>query len=361
MAEAIGGKGSLVWNYFTKVSDSKAKCNVCGKELASTSGSTISLARHLESKHRDKFAEYTDAKKTRDAEREGIRKRKQMDDGPPKKQAKLSFHTPANDQALQEQFKTALLEHIAKTQSPFSQIGTPSFIKLIGIANKRIKVQHLTTLSEITWIYVLWVSASWGQLEDFKSGMERKWRTLEVDLADDAEPVQLDLELSPTSKLLQRSKIARYAGRGLSKMKQEMVTYESFSFASRNADVLAWWKTHETHLPILSKIAKKILAIPASSAKSERVFSTGGLVITAKRGRLSPSKVEDLILLKQNLSRVREFLDSTDYNMETGGHNAFKNIVVHIAEREAPVEDEVDDDIYDLDDIDDDNDEIVML
>ena len=148
--------------------------------------------------------------------------------------------------------------------------------------------------------------------------MERKWRTLEVDLADDAEPVQLDLELSPTSKLLQRSKIARYAGRGLSKMKQEMVTYESFSFASRNADVLAWWKTHETHLPILSKIAKKILAIPASSAKSERVFSTGGLVVTAKRGRLSPSKVEDLILLKQNLSRVREFLDSTDYNIETG-------------------------------------------
>ena len=150
MAEAIGGKGSLVWNYFTKVSDSKAKCNVCGKELASTSGSTTSLARHLESKHRDKFAEYTDAKKTRDAEREGIRKRKQMDDGPPKKQAKLSFHTPANDQALQEQFNTALLEHIAETQSPFSQFGTPSFIKLIGIANKRIKVQHPTTLSRNT-------------------------------------------------------------------------------------------------------------------------------------------------------------------------------------------------------------------
>ena len=81
------------------------------------------------------------------------------------------------------------------------------------------------------------------------------------------------------------------------------------------------------------------------------------MVVTAKRGRLSPSKVEDLILLKQNLSRVREFLDNTDYNIETGGHNAFKNIVVHIAEGEAPVEDEVDDDIYDLDDID----EIVML
>ena len=39
--------------------------------------------------------------------------------------------------------------------------------------------------------------------------------------------------------------------------------------------VLDWWKTHETVLPILAKVAKKVLTVPASSAKSERVFSTG--------------------------------------------------------------------------------------
>ena len=76
MAESGGGKGSLVWNYFTRITDIKAKCNTCGKELASTSGSTSSLARHLESKHREEFATYLEAKETREKERnQGKRKK----------------------------------------------------------------------------------------------------------------------------------------------------------------------------------------------------------------------------------------------------------------------------------------------
>ena len=205
---------------------------------------------------------------------------------------------------------------------------------------------------------------SWGKLEDIKSKMERKWNVV-----DDEEGLRVPVnpELSPTSKLLQRSRLARAAGGGLSKIKKEMATYESFSFASRKCDVLAWWKAHEEHLPVLAKIARKILAIPASSAKSERVFSTGGLVVTAKRGRLSPSKVEDLILLKQNLSRVRDFLAATTYKVEAGGHNAFQNIIVHVTEGADPVEaEDVNDDMYDLEGDDENEDEnqdeeIVML
>ena len=124
----------------------------------------------------------------------------------------------------------------------------------------------------------------------------------------------------------------RAAGGGLSKIKKEMATYESFSFASRKCDVLA----HEEHLPVLAKIARKILAIPALSVKSERVFSTGGLVVTAQMGRLCPIKLEDLILLKQNLSRVRGFLATTTYKVDVGGHNAFQNIIVHVTEGAEP-------------------------
>ena len=121
---------------------------------------------------------------------------------------------------------------------------------------------------------------------------------------------------------------------------------------------MAWWKAHEEHLPVLAKVARKILAIPASSAKSERVFSTGGLVVTAKRGRLSPSKVEDLILLKQNLSRVRDFLSKTTYKVQAGGHNTFQNIVVHVTEGAPSVEaEDVNDDMYDLEGDDENQDE----
>ena len=48
-------------------------------------------------------------------------------------------------------------------------------------------------------------------------------------------------------------------------------------------DPLTWWKCHETSFPIIYKLALKYLAIPASTAPSERVFSTAKKYITEKK------------------------------------------------------------------------------
>ena len=48
-------------------------------------------------------------------------------------------------------------------------------------------------------------------------------------------------------------------------------------------NLLEWWKKHENAFPILSKIARKVLGIVATSAPSERVFSIAGNIITQKR------------------------------------------------------------------------------
>ena len=89
-------------------------------------------------------------------------------------------------------------------------------------------------------------------------------------------------------------------------MKIEMNRYESYSYASKDENILKWWKQHENILPLLSNIAKTVLAIPASSAKSERVFSTGGNVVTKKRNRLAPKKVEKLIITAENGKHVED-------------------------------------------------------
>ena len=44
-----------------------------------------------------------------------------------------------------------------------------------------------------------------------------------------------------------------------------------------NTQVLPWWAVYEKAFPLLSKVAKYVLGIPASSAKSERVFSAGDI------------------------------------------------------------------------------------
>jgi hypothetical protein len=54
---------------------------------------------------------------------------------------------------------------------------------------------------------------------------------------------------------------------GLSKIKKEIATYESFSFASRKCDVLAWLKAHEEHLPVLAKIARQIFGYTSIISK----------------------------------------------------------------------------------------------
>ena len=57
---------------------------------------------------------------------------------------------------------------------------------------------------------------------------------------------------------------------------------------SETADVYAWWHKNQKSFPILSRIARKYLSIPATLVSSERLFSDAGNQITSKRSRLSP-------------------------------------------------------------------------
>ena len=62
-----------------------------------------------------------------------------------------------------------------------------------------------------------------------------------------------------------------------------MRRYEASGNPGRNVDVLDFWKQNQDVFPLLAKMARIVLAIPASSAKSEHVFSTGGLIVTPRR------------------------------------------------------------------------------
>jgi hypothetical protein len=48
-------------------------------------------------------------------------------------------------------------------------------------------------------------------------------------------------------------------------------------------DVLSYWCINRHKLPKMSHLARKLLAIPATSTASERVFSTCGVILTDRR------------------------------------------------------------------------------
>ncbi|XP_072147978.1 zinc finger BED domain-containing protein RICESLEEPER 1-like [Setaria viridis] len=64
---------------------------------------------------------------------------------------------------------------------------------------------------------------------------------------------------------------------------------------AKEFDILEYWKMSSNKYPVLSLLAKDVLAIPASTVPSESAFSTGGRIIDPLRCSLSTSTVEALI------------------------------------------------------------------
>jgi len=70
-------------------------------------------------------------------------------------------------------------------------------------------------------------------------------------------------------------------------------------------DPLVWWKLHADKYPHVWKLASIVLAIPATSAPSERVFSAAANIVNKKRVRLKSENVDLLVFLKAN----KQFVD----------------------------------------------------
>lgn len=76
--------------------------------------------------------------------------------------------------------------------------------------------------------------------------------------------------------------------------------------SSENFDVLLWWKNQQDIYPVLSLVARDVLAMQVSTVASESAFSAGGRVIDPFRSRLDPEMVEALICTKDWVAASRK-------------------------------------------------------
>jgi len=60
-------------------------------------------------------------------------------------------------------------------------------------------------------------------------------------------------------------------------------------------DILSWWKFKVPKYPVLSRLTRDILAVPASTVASESTFSTSGRTLSAVRNSLNDESIEALI------------------------------------------------------------------
>ncbi|CAF1043050.1 unnamed protein product [Rotaria sordida] len=61
---------------------------------------------------------------------------------------------------------------------------------------------------------------------------------------------------------------------------------------------LKFWYEHRFIYPILSKLARSIFSIPATTANVERQFSAGGLMVNSRRTRLNPQQINNALFIR---------------------------------------------------------------
>lgn len=71
-------------------------------------------------------------------------------------------------------------------------------------------------------------------------------------------------------------------------------------------DILSWWRGRVAEYPILTQIARDVLAIQVSTVASESAFSAGGRVVDPYRNRLGSEIVEALICTKDWVAASRK-------------------------------------------------------
>ena len=179
------------------------------------------------------------------------------------------------------------------------------------------------------------------------------------------------LDLSPNSKMRRRFQAQKSSAASSSRVlenscpfEKEFCRFDSFSLAPSTVNVLDWWKSHEKTLPLLSKVARSVLSIPCSSAKSERTFSCAGNFMNPKRNKLGLNKLENLVILKENkkpLLTIKSELPS-DYTKISG--DTFNQITLNSGglrtncddiEHDLLCNDDDSDTLFSDDDDDDDN------
>ena len=90
------------------------------------------------------------------------------------------------------------------------------------------------------------------------------------------------------------------------------MNHHSFSESQSRGGTLLWGAAYSEEpsmlvereclsYPILSHLARKYLAISATSVPSERAFSSAGNIVSVKRSCLQPESVNMLVFLAENL------------------------------------------------------------
>ncbi|GER25343.1 BED zinc finger [Striga asiatica] len=80
-------------------------------------------------------------------------------------------------------------------------------------------------------------------------------------------------------------------------LEHELENYLETPFTANIEHTLQWWHASEDRFPVISRMAKEVLACPASTVAQEQVFHTEGNILSEKQSTMSPDCLEAQLCL----------------------------------------------------------------
>ena len=100
---------------------------------------------------------------------------------------------------------------------------------------------------------------------------------------------------------------------------------------------LLCWEKNTIRFPILSRLAKMWLAIPATSAPRERVFSLEGRIVTKERNRLSAEKVSRIMFVNSILVKNQEIKELEEKETKRNQEEEQEKKIAALEEKESNI------------------------
>lgn len=144
-------------------------------------------------------------------------------------------------------------------------------------------VYAIATVMDPRAKYQWWVDEEWEEeyVTQGKTAVKNEWQSKYKPIIDD--------DVMPTPGFCLFRPRAR---------QDQLEEYVAEAPADETVNVLHYWRSRDPQWPELARMARRYMAIPASSAPSERCFSAARYTVPFQRNRLHPLMFKKSVLLQ---------------------------------------------------------------
>ncbi|KAG8239581.1 hypothetical protein J437_LFUL019199 [Ladona fulva] len=187
-----------------------------------------------------------------------------------------------------ERLKEVLLENFSKRLSPYEKQVIPSNATILDPRFKKVAFGLEENASE-----------AYNRIQDEADALHLK-KNVGVSMSEEEIPTSTSKESSLWS-FFEKKTADKGTVRSSSFSEEDLRLYIQMPLCHREQDPLNFWYKYEANMPLVSKMAKKYLCIPATSVPSERLCSKAGTIRSDLRSRIKSTDVDKLLFINSNL------------------------------------------------------------